>query len=132
MDRTTLPGMSVYLHRHIKGSESVFSSGTRAFLQAGEFSLTALKQMDEAVETGGFSWVSHSHESVRLLAPIQDPERLICVGLNYRDHAEEANLPLPRQPALFAKWPNAICGPGDAILRPRECGQLDYGWSLAW
>jgi acylpyruvate hydrolase len=54
----------------------------------------------------------------RLLAPVTRPSKLICVGLNYRDHAAESNMQVPKQPVLFAKFPNAITGPYDPILHP--------------
>jgi acylpyruvate hydrolase len=105
---------------------ALFSASTRAFLQAGEVALTALSQMAEAVKARRLHWVSHSRASARLLAPIHDPEKLICIGLNYKDHAEEAKLPIPKEPPLFAKWTNAVLDPGEPILRPRGCQQLDY------
>jgi 2-keto-4-pentenoate hydratase/2-oxohepta-3-ene-1,7-dioic acid hydratase in catechol pathway len=49
-----------------------------------------------------------------------------CVGLNYRDHAEETGAALPRAPLLFAKWPNTLIGSGDAIVLPEESHEVDY------
>jgi 5-carboxymethyl-2-hydroxymuconate isomerase len=50
----------------------------------------------------------------------------VCVGLNYRDHAEETGAELPTAPLLFAKWPNTLIGPGEPIVIPGETGQVDY------
>ncbi len=50
----------------------------------------------------------------------------MCVGLNYRDHAEETGAELPTAPLLFAKWPNTLIGPGEPIVIPGETGQVDY------
>ena len=58
--------------------------------------------------------------------PIARPEKIICVGLNYRDHAEEQGTELPAAPLLFAKWPNALIGPGEAIVIPSISEQVDY------
>ena len=58
--------------------------------------------------------------------PIDLPSKIICVGLNYRDHAEEQGTELPGSPLLFAKWPNALIGPGEPILIPRVSNQVDY------
>src|SRR6266436_7337308 len=58
--------------------------------------------------------------------PITDPGKFICIGLNYRDHAEEANQPIPKEPPIFAKWSNAILDPNEPILRPRGSNQLDW------
>ena len=58
--------------------------------------------------------------------PIDRPSKIVCVGLNYRDHAEEQGTELPSAPLLFAKWPNALIGPGEPILIPRVSKQGDY------
>ena len=58
--------------------------------------------------------------------PIDVPGKIICVGLNYHDHAEEQGAELPGAPLLFAKWPNALIGPGEPIVIPRVSGQVDY------
>jgi 2-keto-4-pentenoate hydratase/2-oxohepta-3-ene-1,7-dioic acid hydratase in catechol pathway len=57
---------------------------------------------------------------------IQRPGKIVCVGLNYRDHAAEAGMDLPKAPLLFAKWPNTLIGDGDAIVLPPEATQVDY------
>jgi 2,4-didehydro-3-deoxy-L-rhamnonate hydrolase len=58
--------------------------------------------------------------------PIERPGKIVCVGLNYRDHAEEQGVELPEEPLLFAKWPNALVGPGDPIVIPRLVTKCDY------
>jgi 2,4-didehydro-3-deoxy-L-rhamnonate hydrolase len=58
--------------------------------------------------------------------PIERPQKIICVGLNYRDHAEEQGSALPERPILFAKWPNTLIGPGDAIVVPPITQKVDY------
>jgi acylpyruvate hydrolase len=63
--------------------------------------------------------------------PIDPPGKIICVGLNYRDHAEEQGTELPSAPLLFAKWPNALIGPGEPIVIPRVSKQVDYEAELA-
>ncbi len=57
---------------------------------------------------------------------IASPQKIVCVGLNYRDHAEEQGTPLPERPLLFAKWPNTLIGNGDAIRIPSISQQVDY------
>jgi len=59
-------------------------------------------------------------------APIYNPEKIICVGLNYRDHAEESGMQIPSEPVIFSKFPSAIIGPGDKIIKPMETNELDY------
>jgi 2-keto-4-pentenoate hydratase/2-oxohepta-3-ene-1,7-dioic acid hydratase in catechol pathway len=58
--------------------------------------------------------------------PIDRPQKIVCVGLNYRDHAEEQGTELPKAPLLFAKWPNTLIGPGDPIVIPPVTEQVDY------
>jgi 2-keto-4-pentenoate hydratase/2-oxohepta-3-ene-1,7-dioic acid hydratase in catechol pathway len=58
--------------------------------------------------------------------PIERPGKIVCVGLNYRDHAEEQGVPVPAEPLLFAKWPTALIGPGEPIVIPPLVTQCDY------
>jgi 2-keto-4-pentenoate hydratase/2-oxohepta-3-ene-1,7-dioic acid hydratase in catechol pathway len=58
--------------------------------------------------------------------PIDRPGKIICVGLNYRDHAEEQGVDLPTAPLLFAKWQNALIGPGEPIVIPPIVTKTDY------
>jgi 2-keto-4-pentenoate hydratase/2-oxohepta-3-ene-1,7-dioic acid hydratase in catechol pathway len=55
-----------------------------------------------------------------------DVGKIICAGMNYRDHAEETGLAVPEQPVLFAKWPNALIGPGEPIVLSALSTQVDY------
>lgn len=93
-------------------------NSTRAFLEGGPL-------VEETV-AGIKEWVTIPANSARLHAPITDPGKFICIGLNYRDHAEEANQPIPKEPPIFAKWSNAILDPNEPILRPRGSNQLDW------
>jgi 2-keto-4-pentenoate hydratase/2-oxohepta-3-ene-1,7-dioic acid hydratase in catechol pathway len=58
--------------------------------------------------------------------PIDRPGKIICVGLNYRDHAEEQGVDLPSAPLLFAKWNNALIGPDEPIVIPPIVTKTDY------
>ncbi len=57
---------------------------------------------------------------------IDRPGKIVCVGLNYRDHAAETGAELPAAPLLFAKWPNTLIGHGEPIVIPGETQQVDY------
>ena len=57
---------------------------------------------------------------------IPRPGKIVCVGLNYRDHAAEGGLDLPKAPLLFAKWPNTLIGDGEPVVLPPESTQVDY------
>jgi 2-keto-4-pentenoate hydratase/2-oxohepta-3-ene-1,7-dioic acid hydratase in catechol pathway len=54
------------------------------------------------------------------------PGKVICVGLNYADHAAETGQPVPKSPILFSKWASCVVGPHDDVVRPIDCGDLDY------
>jgi 2-keto-4-pentenoate hydratase/2-oxohepta-3-ene-1,7-dioic acid hydratase in catechol pathway len=58
--------------------------------------------------------------------PIARPGKIVCVGLNYRDHAEESGMALPERPLLFAKWPSSLVGPGEPIVIPEQAKEVDY------
>jgi 2-keto-4-pentenoate hydratase/2-oxohepta-3-ene-1,7-dioic acid hydratase in catechol pathway len=63
---------------------------------------------------------------VKLLPPIPDPPKIVCVGLNYRDHAAETGAAIPRDPVLFSKFTTALVGPGEAIVLPPVSQKVDY------
>ena len=62
----------------------------------------------------------------RLGCPLAGMGKMVCIGLNYTDHAAEVGMALPKEPTLFIKAPSAICGPDDPIVRPRSSVKLDY------
>ena len=68
-------------------------------------------------------------DGVKLLAPCE-PSKIICLGLNYRSHAEEFNLPVPRNPIIFLKPPTSVIGPGENIILPND-NRIDYECELA-
>ncbi len=65
-------------------------------------------------------------EPVRFGAPIAKPEKVICIGLNYRRHAEETGSVIPDEPIVFMKAPNCVIGPSDQILIPRGSTKTDW------
>ncbi|HTW47934.1 MAG TPA: fumarylacetoacetate hydrolase family protein [Acidobacteriaceae bacterium] len=66
-----------------------------------------------------------------LLAPLLDPPRIFCIGLNYRDHAIESKMEIPAVPTVFLKLASAIVGPGAPIVLPKNSSQPDYEVELA-
>jgi 2,4-didehydro-3-deoxy-L-rhamnonate hydrolase len=68
---------------------------------------------------------------VRLLAPVPRPGKIVCVGLNYRDHARETGQAIPEEPVLFPKYHNSVVGPGADVLVPPEADKVDYEAELA-
>ncbi len=67
----------------------------------------------------------------RLGPPISRPSKIICIGLNYRDHAAESGMELPREPVIFFKATTSLCGPNDAVMIPRGGTKLDWEVELA-
>ena len=72
----------------------------------------------------------HAMGEIRLLPPVQ-PTKVVAIGLNYRDHAEEVGLPIPEEPLLFLKPPSSVIGPGDTIVMPPQSRRVDYEAELA-
>ena len=65
-------------------------------------------------------------EDAKLLAPVPQPGKIVCVGLNYHDHAEEQNEEVPERPLLFGKAGTAVTNPGDPIVHPATIDEVDY------
>jgi len=72
-----------------------------------------------------------SLEDVRLGPPIPDPEKIVCLGLNYREHAAEARLDAPEVPMLFGKFRNSLIGQGSPVVLPQGSEKVDYEGELA-
>jgi len=69
--------------------------------------------------------------SVRLAAPLARPSKIVCIGLNFRDHAAESNMDLPKEPVMFFKATTALAGPNDPVMIPRGGTKLDWEVELA-
>lgn len=70
-------------------------------------------------------------ESVRVTAPVPRPGKVVCIGVNYREHAAEMGREPPPVPTVFAKWANAVVGPGADVVVPPGVGAVDYEAELA-
>lgn len=70
--------------------------------------------------------VTYDPAEVKHLSVIPDPQKVICLGLNYRDHAIESGMEIPPEPVLFSKYPSALIGHGDTIKLPAVSSQVDY------
>ena len=75
--------------------------------------------------------IAFSRDAVGLLSPVPRPGKIVCVGLNYRDHAAEAAMPVPERPLTFAKYPSAVIGCGEPIMLPASSRHVDYEAELA-
>lgn len=67
-----------------------------------------------------------SLEEANFHAPIHDPIKIVCVGLNYRDHAEESGAKIPQEPILFSKYPSSLIGHEESIVLPSVSDEVDY------
>src|SRR5258708_18328920 len=109
-------------------------------LEPGDFSVRGLLEQGQAYLEEVFAWAqlqfdtgSHlfSLDTLELGPPVPDPDKIICLGVNYRDHAAEAQQELPVVPMFFAKFRNSLIGPSSSILLPRVSSQIDYEGELA-
>jgi len=70
-------------------------------------------------------------DSARLGSPVARPSKIICIGLNYADHAKEANMSIPEEPIIFFKSTTALCGPFDDLIIPKNSTKTDWEIELA-
>ena len=88
-----------------------------------------LDRVRAAVDGGGLPVVDPA--GLRVGAPLARPGKVICIGLNYRDHAAETGATLPREPVMFLKAPDTVVGPYDDVLIPRASVKTDWEVELA-
>ena len=103
----------------LQQADPALPSDLRTLLEQGD---PALERVRRAAERGPVLDASR----LRLLAPIPRPEKVICIGLNYADHAAESGMPLPADPVVFNKFVTAVRGPHDPIVLPRCSSKVDY------
>lgn len=72
------------------------------------------------------------NENIRLGSPVARPSKIICIGLNYIDHAKETNAAIPEEPILFFKSTTALCGPFDDVIIPQNSVKTDWEVELAF
>ena len=106
---------------------AVLPSDMLAFLAGGEANMEQARQA--LADPPAEALVSLG--AVRLAAPVPRPGKIICIGLNYRDHAAESGAEVPAYPTVFAKYASCIVGPGEPIVIPRVTGEVDYEAELA-
>jgi 2-keto-4-pentenoate hydratase/2-oxohepta-3-ene-1,7-dioic acid hydratase in catechol pathway len=70
--------------------------------------------------------VKYAANAVKILPPIPDPGKILCIGLNYRDHAIEGGKAIPQEPVLFSKFSNTLIAHGEAIVVPKVAQKVDY------
>ncbi|WP_318211759.1 fumarylacetoacetate hydrolase family protein [Streptomyces sp. SJL17-1] len=90
-----------------------------------------LDRLAEAVAAGLLPSLGVPGDRIRVGAPVARPGKVVCIGLNYRDHAEETGAELPAEPVVFMKDPWTVTGPYDEVLIPRGSVKTDYEVELA-
>ena len=111
------------------------SGHAEAGLLSGKEIASLGSSMLSVCATGNLSAVPglrYSLSEVKLLAPIPRPPKFICVGLNYRDHAAEARMEVPKVPTIFSKFTNVLIGPGEPIVLPKVSTKPDYEAEFAF
>jgi 2-keto-4-pentenoate hydratase/2-oxohepta-3-ene-1,7-dioic acid hydratase in catechol pathway len=93
-----------------------------------DFLATGLDRVRSAYEAGELPRIRGTK---RIGAPVARPGKVVCIGLNYRDHAEETNAEIPPEPIIFMKAVNTVVGPDDDVLIPRNSEKTDYEVELA-
>ena len=101
------------------------------FVASGEQALRTAENLLSKTKGNDGESVSAPLNEVSLLAPITSPPKIICLGLNYVDHAAETHAAVPHEPVIFMKPHTTIIGPNENIIKPRFVRQLDYEGELA-
>lgn len=103
-------------------------------LLAREGALTAASELAQRAQSDRefAEHFCHSLERVNVLAPIPRPGKVLCLGLNYRDHAAESGSPVPDEPVVFSKVRSSVVGPGAPIRLPEASDRIDYEVELAF
>lgn len=111
------------------GLDAASCNSVRRMIEAGylrcPFTDRLVEAADHLVDLGD------GRNNPALLAPVPDPDKILCFGVNYREHADEADLEPPIAPMLFAKFRNSLIGDGSPVIKPWATKQLDYEGELA-
>jgi 2-keto-4-pentenoate hydratase/2-oxohepta-3-ene-1,7-dioic acid hydratase in catechol pathway len=121
---STGPRAAVALGAHfidVQATDEDLPASVRGILEGGPDLLAKVKVVAQRPAA-----VSIPAASVKLLPPIPDPPKILCIGLNYRDHAAETGAPIPRDPVLFSKFTTALIGAEEKIVLPAVSKKVDY------
>jgi 2-keto-4-pentenoate hydratase/2-oxohepta-3-ene-1,7-dioic acid hydratase in catechol pathway len=105
----------------LHATDPALPASLRQLIAGGPEALGAARQA-----AAGARAVKIDAARVKRLPPIPDPPKIVCLGLNYRDHAAESGAPIPKDPVLFSKYATALVGDGDAIVLPPVSSEVDY------
>lgn len=117
-------------------ADALLPAHMKSLLARGDRGIELAKKVQSFSEGKGQQFfnrqVFFKHKEVKLCAPIQDPGKIICLAHNYTNFLEENDLPIPPEPRIFSKYVNAICGPEDAIIKPKATNELGYEAEMAF
>ena len=120
----TGPRLAVEQGQHyidVQATDHTLPDNARQLLQTGPAALEAVARAARRPEA-----VKLDAAGVKLLPPVPDPPKIVCLGLNYRDHAAEGGAPIPKEPVLFSKYATALIGAGQPIVLPPVSKEVDY------
>jgi 2-keto-4-pentenoate hydratase/2-oxohepta-3-ene-1,7-dioic acid hydratase in catechol pathway len=108
----------------------------RSILNAGPAGLDSVAKLAEHAakyldKEGGAPWAAPL-AAATLAPPVPDPQKIVCIGLNYKDHCAEQNVPVPKSPVIFSKFNTSLAGPRDPIVLPKISQQIDPEVELAF
>ena len=121
---TTRNGREVIVD--LQNADPMLPGSVLGILEGGP---ATLAQASAAAET---ATETRDAASLKLAAPIPNPGKILCIGLNYADHAAESGQPLPDYPIVFSKYSNTVIGSGDAIILPKVTDMVDYEAELGF
>ncbi|MBL8792825.1 MAG: fumarylacetoacetate hydrolase family protein [Planctomycetia bacterium] len=107
-----------YIDLH--ATDAALPAGVRQLLEGGPAALQA------AAKAASSPNAKKITGQVQLLSPIPDPPKIVCLGLNYRDHAAETGAPIPKEPILFSKYTTSLTGAESPIVLPPVSNEVDY------
>jgi len=110
----------------LQEADASLPGSVRGLLEAGSDALARAAAAAEGATT------VLDAASTKLAAPIPNPGKILCIGLNYADHAAESGQPLPEYPIVFSKYSNAVIGSGEAIILPKVTDMVDYEAELGF
>lgn len=119
-----IPGVQMSDSSVVLDASSVTSDFGPEFFASG-----GIERLRTAVKSGKLALLHDTN--LRIGAPISKPEKIICIGLNYRNHAIESGMEVPKEPIIFMKAPNTIVGPHDDVCIPRKSQKTDWEIELA-
>src|SRR5258708_5208280 len=105
---------------HRRDLSALFNDWNRDFFNSG-----GLQQLGKLLQRG-IGDLPLVPEAVRWASPIARPGKVVCIGLNYSDHAAESGMAVPAEPIVFMEATSAVCGPYDDVMIPRGSGKTDW------